>query len=586
LKLFSLNIEPHEYPETYYRASENVTCDGRALIVPDGEEIFFDCYYNLFSLKYVNATGIKDITAVIKTEGKFEFRIMLCTADGEKTIAETAGEGEISLTASVEGLSKQGYIYPVARSVGGGKILGGYYSAEKSARNIKIAVVICTYRREKYVYSNLNKMASYFNENGYLKEHFDILVIDNGGTLTEPLPIGKAVKNRNLGGSGGFTRGLYETVKRKEFTHVVFMDDDVSFDCRIFEKTYFVLALSLSETLSVGGAMLEMERPYRMYENGAVWAGLRQYPIDHGLDIRKKESLMTVEKERKKDYNAWWYMCFPVAFAVKFGYPLPFFIKDDDIEYGLRCCKEILTVSGIAVRHESFDNKYSGELEYYIKRNELILNALGYKKFGLFKEIKKLISAIARQLVFQRYFGTDLVFKAYDDFLKGAEYFNSIDCEKLNTELRKIPPKTFGAEELEEMGLKLPESPYERPKKKRHFRMVLTLNGYLIPDFLYGKNKNEVRFINVSTRYPSEFYKVKKTVQYNPTTGRGFITELKRSELFKNGFRLLGTIIKFTFRYKKVRNDYRKNLAKICSSEEWERRFFGSVHNQDLCVSE
>lgn len=55
---------------------------------------------------------------------------------------------------------------------------------------------------------------------------------------------------------------------------------------------------------------------------------------------------------------------------------MPFFIKGDDVEYGMRAAEELILMSGIAVWHQDFAGKYTGILEYYIKRNLAIVSSL------------------------------------------------------------------------------------------------------------------------------------------------------------------------------------------------------------------
>ena len=45
------------------------------------------------------------------------------------------------------------------------------------------------------------------------------------------------VTNPNLGGAGGFARGLWEHRRRGQATHVLFMDDDVAFEPEVIART-------------------------------------------------------------------------------------------------------------------------------------------------------------------------------------------------------------------------------------------------------------------------------------------------------------------------------------------------------------
>ena len=68
--------------------------------------------------------------------------------------------------------------------------------------------------------------------------------------------------------------------------------------------------------------------------------------------------------------------------------PMPLFVRGDDMEYGKRLTKKLLTLNGIGVWHVPVHNKYSSFMNYYVTRNTLILNSLYDENFGKFAFIK------------------------------------------------------------------------------------------------------------------------------------------------------------------------------------------------------
>ena len=87
----------------------------------------------------------------------------------------------------------------------------------------------------------------------------------------------------------------------------------------------------------------------------------------------------------------------------KFGLSLPFFIKYDDVEYCIRACKNIVLLNGVGVWHEAFDIKSTSDLEYYHRRNELILASIYSPKQNAFSYFRKLIFETAKLLVCMKY---------------------------------------------------------------------------------------------------------------------------------------------------------------------------------------
>lgn len=88
---------------------------------------------------------------------------------------------------------------------------GGYGTLEEKKRNVSLAVVICTFKREEYVKSNVKSLCDFARRK---EEDVTVYVIDNGQTLkSEDVEGALLFKNKNLGGSGGFTRGMIEAYR-------------------------------------------------------------------------------------------------------------------------------------------------------------------------------------------------------------------------------------------------------------------------------------------------------------------------------------------------------------------------------------
>ena len=74
------------------------------------------------------------------------------------------------------------------------------------------------------------------------------------------------VPNPNLGGAGGFARGLWEHRRRGRATHVLFMDDDVAFEPEILARTVALLRFARRADLCIAGSMMRMDRPQIQFE--------------------------------------------------------------------------------------------------------------------------------------------------------------------------------------------------------------------------------------------------------------------------------------------------------------------------------
>ena len=194
---------------------------------------------------------------------------------------------------------------------------------------IKLALIICTYRREEYIKKNIEKLSNtrFFDAN--YPEHYgrlEIFVVDNARELSvRDSELVHFFKNRNTGGSGGFQRGI-EEVRRtdtdRRFSHTIFMDDDVEFE----EESFYILFDYLKNVdeknadRPVAGRMLDKEHPNIQWTAAELW--------NRG-DIRHVEFLRNTDEKPfipgrvvydvDADYGGFW---FSIFFAYKIKKPV------------------------------------------------------------------------------------------------------------------------------------------------------------------------------------------------------------------------------------------------------------------------
>ncbi len=587
LKLFDITLPAagSGYARLYYNSLPQTEPENGTLTVPKGGIISFDTYFNCFSYsKFKKYTVVEDISVRLSLSGEFEVRLYalnVAKPDEKRQLQSVRfcsdSRAESLIRYSLAELDGEGLLYIELESKKDGSIFfGGEYITDKPGRNeAKIALVFCTYRREEYLFANIRRINSYLDDNPDIKACFRVIVIDNGNTI-DPSAVGfELFHNPNLGGSGGFTRGIIEAIKQPDTTHFLLMDDDIRIDPNILRKTLGCLRYAKDiKRFAIGGAMLELENPYIQYEMGGLTSGLRLSSVKNNHDLSTVSAVLDNERYEYFNYNAWWYMCMPVSAAEK-GLPLPLFIKCDDIEYGLRFAGDIMIVNGIGVWHESFINKHSAELEYYVIRNETIIAALYFPKVTVFGLFVKLLRAVGFRLVFHRYYEVELIFKAISDFLKGPKYLMSLDAEALHKTLRENTPKYLDDKQLLELeNVKFDEdaAASSATQKGCFLLQLLTLNGYLIPKAFYAKaDKVSYRVIDINTRKPSNFFKAIKVLQYNKELKKGFVTTLNKGKLLSSGARLIAVFFNLLFKYRKTSRAYRAALPRLGSYDNWKK---------------
>lgn len=432
----------------YYRAEGPVQLQSGALSLQAGASIRLDTYFNAFFYsKYVQHTQAERVTVSACFSGRFEAKLICVAPDMNETVLETTelyGENAKTVFAPIllKDLPEGGMLFCAFTALEESAVFSVSYEAEIPQPNdVCVACVICTYRREGYVRANLLRIEQAIWQNGdsSIAQDLDVFVIDNGQTLP-PQSSGhlRILPNKNGGGSAGFARGMLEALHCSErYTHVLLMDDDISFEPAVLERTVQLLKVANQgqRPLCIGGQMLIEDEPTMQFEAGSCYVDGRLCPIGRGMELSGLRALLENEQKHTLDYNAWWYCCIPLSLIRARGLPLPLFIKTDDVEYGLRSGADFLVMNGIGVWHKAFAEKQSVHLEYYIKRNELIVSAMHHRGDGVVASLHKLFCSMGGSILKERTDAIAFIRKGYKDFLKGPDFLLQTDAEQLNAEL-------------------------------------------------------------------------------------------------------------------------------------------------------
>ena len=573
--------------ELYFRSGGGSVnyCDKSSELNISGTAVF-DTYFNSLPLAHILLyCKLSSLCLRLKVCGLFVMRVFgVSKSEGvieetlifEKSMGSSRSENSVcEITADLTDALGSGYshLYFTLSSENGILYGGEYLCAGDEMNHVNIAAVICTYKREKFIMRNHREICAYLAESKIFDtQNIHVFIVDNGRTLDKSAvenPFVTLIQNDNTGGSGGFTRGYREAVNSgREYTHILFMDDDIVLDCEMLLRVYSVLRLRRAEfsDLAVGGTMLRLSDKMTCHEAGALWDGKQHISLGMGDNMTLRENVFGKEVCSCPNYNAWWFYCFPSDWQKKYGYPLQFFVKEDDIEYSLRCASDIAAIDGIAVWHDDFEGKYDGFQEYYIKRNELILTSVNDQKpYALF-QVRKLILSVMKQTVFQRYFLADIIFRAYDDYLKGWKHFRDTDTAALNIELMNYCRTLLSDEELmQKYGVFFDEEKYNtalnEPENLK--KQALSMNGYLIPKAFYYKDKDGFSMADLAGCRIVNFYKHRCVLHYDTGRKKGFVTVQKKSQLWKNIFKLIIKSVKFMIMYPWVRRGYKKHLDEL-----------------------
>ncbi len=402
------------------------------------------------------------------------------------------------------------------------EIRGSYYYTEleeSQVRPVELAICTTTFKKEAYIGRNIGLMRKQVLESDDdIARHFQMHVVDNGRTLDAAGLSGGGVfvyPNDNVGGAGGFARGMIEAMRAaKPATHVLLMDDDVTISPESVIRTYNLLRIVNNEYAEafVSGAMLNFDEPARFLEDTGymTYDGVCRAIKDDGramlLDVlhdcvRLEASGPHAELrgwgDRAQQYAAWWYCCIPVSTVEREGMPLPLFVRYDDAEYGLRCKPRFMTMTGICVWHEAFRMRYNPAAErYQTARNGLIIQATtGAAANSNFLEAIRLNFEL--DLKKFNYKDAELTLEGIEDYLQGpdccfARGFAERRFMDANRNKEKLIPLEEVARQVEAEHIDVDLAavngtflePYVNRSKKESLADYVSVNGQrVIPSF-------------------------------------------------------------------------------------------------------
>lgn len=327
------------------------------------------------------------------------------------------------------------------------RIRNAYYYVRVSPQNIrpiKLAIVTTTFNNEHYIAPNIELFKQEIAAKDEPISHAShLFVVDNGRTLVAQdyeANVVSIIPNANVGGSGGFARGMMAVLEAGDFTHVLLMDDDVSIQPESFLRTFNLLSLAKSSYAEacVNGAMFTIETPNMQFEDVSQVGPDGQYArikgnlyMDHLGDVAVNEK---VNVEGPHTYGAWWFSCIPVCKVIEHGLPLPLFVRLDDVEYGLRLNARYMTMNGICVWHAGFGDRFRASVDVYqYLRNYLAVMAidnLPYDKLFMLRT-RRSMQLYLRMMAYDT---AELMLQALEDYLKGPEFFENPQGENIMKE--------------------------------------------------------------------------------------------------------------------------------------------------------
>jgi GT2 family glycosyltransferase len=560
-------------PTLYVRSSG--TIDSSGLHLSKDSRATFDTAFGVFAAgRWSRLTSITDLVATMHISGRALVEL-IAYAGGVDTVIASSDEGGTLSCDDIRAVSAESFYVAVTALEDGVIVRGGEWGTNTPpTRNVHLGVAITTFNRQDYVLATIDKLVALEADVPSVHGHLQVIVVDNARNLQPNIPASAPVRvlpNPNLGGAGGFARGLIEFREGGWSTHVVFMDDDISLEPESIVRTISLLSYADSPDLCVHGAMISEEQPWMQFEAGSAYEFRSVYPLrahGRGIDLRQRSEVVHDHLEVDLDYSAWWFTVFPMHIGV--DNPLPVFVRGDDVAFGLmHTGQHTVTLNGISVWHADFALKNNPSSLYYEVRNFALIDTLVFDDHKRWHLAWRYLGFGFRNAYSHRYASAEYMIWGMKDFLAGPDEWMKIDHSAKHDEIRHVSEEKAGplSEDLKSLGFTPPKS---KPVRLGGFLLSPLLGGgRWIPKSLRSGNVGvaqiDVRAVGLAIRHDKILYR-------HPRFEEGFVCERDskrfravQHDVFATTWQLLRT-------YKKLKKAYRAQYPDLVSTESWKTR--------------
>ncbi|MBE7187230.1 glycosyltransferase [Jatrophihabitans endophyticus] len=434
----------------------------RAAVVDGDRRVSFATYFNAFPAGYWRRwTIVEQVTLRLRIVGAATVVVYRSTAKGTShpvrslPIDPSSQPGGPALEVAVDLPLRQfadggWYWFDLVAGPDGATLLSAQWDATGSAARHetthpgRVSIGITTFNRPTFLLDLLRQL-------GDAPDVLDLLdrvyVIDQGtDRVLEQLDFPAATKSLgdrlevieqpNLGGSGGFSRAMSETLDAGTSDYVLLLDDDV-----VLEPEGILRAVTFADLARrpsiVGGHMFSLYDRSVLHAFGETvapytwwWGAAPHTRAAHDFGRQGLRHTPWLHRRVDADYNGWWMCLVPTSVVRELGLALPVFIKWDDAEYGLRARRAgVPTVSmpGVAVWHVPWQDKTDAVdwQAYYHVRNRLVTALLHspYEHGG--RVVAESMETQIQHLLSMQYSTAAMRVLALEDLLSGPDHLHA-----------------------------------------------------------------------------------------------------------------------------------------------------------------
>lgn len=589
--------------EMFFRSSAHYNVEKDILEATRPIHIDFHSYFNIIPVKHFNEyLGIEHIDFFAKFKGKAEF-LLYANVMGysepqliHHTIVESddySYRTDICKFIEIKGIN--GYLYLVINTHSEIFEMKSFsVSCLSDKEPAKVGIVSCTFKREKEVLRTVECIENIFTNDKFSFKNSQLFVIDNDQKQVLKLHETKKIHhiaNKNLGGAGGFTRGIIESINAN-LDYVLLCDDDILIFGEIFRRAIVTLSLMLDPRKGLHGCMLEEESKYTLHEIGEYFDINKRFHINqhYGKNMTNLSDLKAVVFEsfgtsKSSNMFGWWFTAFPTSLFKEIGLPLPVFVSGDDLEFSLRAYKHGYSAyisPTISVWHPSHMSQHTPIRNYFITRNRFAYFPLHTSQAKLELLFKKSVKRTYHLLLTKRYATAESNIVALEDFLRGAEWFNEdltywIDKMKYLSQekTQSLYTNKWLVPTFHNHLTKLQNS------RKNRILSKLTFNGHIFGSYFhktadepsspyhicipYGVNPDDPNITKMTFRASSVLY-------FDPRFSVGYRVKHNTKKFWCLYYRLQKLNLTANLKFSSLYTEYQSQGKEVISLEWWKKR--------------
>jgi galactofuranosylgalactofuranosylrhamnosyl-N-acetylglucosaminyl-diphospho-decaprenol beta-1,5/1,6-galactofuranosyltransferase len=445
----------------------------RSALITDGCRVSFGTYFNAFPASYWRRwTTVDAVTLRIRLAGESKVILYRSTARGHSHPIETINvesddpetiERTLSLAPFIDG---GWYWFDIVAGPRGTTLIEADWLADVDpAPPGRVSLGITAFGAP----DDLVRKLRVLGDATQIHSQLDIVyVVDQSGRRVSDHPgfedaakklAGRVqvIEQANMGGSGGFSRSMDETVKAGKSDYVLLSDDDVEIDPEGILRAVTFADLTRKPTI-VGGQMFsryersvlhafaEAVAPYRWW-----WGNAPNTKGRHDFGRRNLRNTPWLHRRADGDYNGWWMCLIPTKLIKELGLAIPIFIKWDDAEYGVRARDRgypTVSLPGVACWQAPWTDK-NDALDwnaYYHLRNRVVAALLHSKEPHGGQLISESLERQLQALLSMQYSTVALRALAIEDVLRGPAHMH----QEIATKMPQL--KEFRAQYIDARG--------------------------------------------------------------------------------------------------------------------------------------